>query len=84
MACNWVLTPQQINPPKNGTPSSPKLFKAPPPAPSPQTFDSRLRLETKKHEDVRLMHKPLIQHNCQQIKKQNKSEEIQFLLAYMF
>ena len=47
--------------------------------PSPQTSYSPLRLQTgnTKNENVKLMHKPLIQTSCLQIKNKMKSEEIQ-------
>ena len=67
MACNEVLTPpaKPPPPPQIGNPLPVLTFYCPPPA------------ENKKHEDVKLMHKPLIQHKSCQIKKKVKSPEIQ-------
>ena len=63
MACCRVLTPN-----KNTHPPKKKLKKKKNDNPS-----VKLLLPTttrnKKHEDVKLMQKTLIQHNCQQIKK---------------
>ena len=59
MACNEVLTPSK-NHPQIGNPLPVLTFYSPPPA------------GNKKHEDVKLMHKPLIQHKSCQIKKQSE------------
>ena len=68
-----LAPPTKIHPqtPQNGNSPVLKLLNPP----SCQTFYSPLRLEMKDGE-LKLMHKPLIQRNCQQIKK-IKSEEIQ-------
>ena len=67
MACNGVLTPPINKNTPQKTITIPVLnFFNPPPV---------LKLFTppptgnKKHEDVKLMHKPLIKQNCQQIKE---------------
>ena len=53
-------------PPKSVTPPSLNVFYPP-----QQSSNSLLLLKQKqKHKDVKLMHKPLIQHNSWQIKKQ--------------
>ena len=67
-------TPRKKLPKKTVTPPSSKIIYL------PQSSNFLLPPPTgnKKHEDVKLMHKPFIQHNCEQIKKNKmKSEEIQ-------
>ena len=68
MTCNGVLTSPAKIPPQIGNPPSPKFFyplALPPPVlklftlpPPPPSSDWK-----QKHVNVKLMHKPLIQHN---------------------
>ena len=79
MVCNGVMTHPQQNyppPPKKKAvtpPPVPKFFNPPPQSsnfqasPSLQSFYYPVQLETN---DVKLMHKLLIQHNCQQQQKE--------------
>ena len=68
MACNGVLTPIK-NTPQNGNPLVLTIFDTLPPVLKLITLPSDWK---QKNEDVKLIHKPLIQHNSQQIKKQNE------------
>ena len=68
MACNGVLTPNK-NTPQNGNPLVLTIFDTLPPVLKLITLPSDWK---QKNEDVKLIHKPLIQHNSQQIKKQNE------------
>ena len=72
MACNGVLTPPSKSnpcPTPNWYPSSVLKFLTP-----TQSSNFLLPSSTgnKKHEDMKLMHKPLIQYNPWQIKKQSE------------
>ena len=69
MACNGVLIPQKKYAPLTTvTPPVLKIFNPP----VLKLFTRLLPTGNKKHKCVKLMHKPLIQHNCQQIKEQNE------------
>ena len=63
MACNGVTTPSKSTPFQIGNPfRNPKKFNTPPPPLSSQTTPPP-PTGNQKHEDVKLMHKPFIQHN---------------------
>ena len=68
MVCYGVLNPKKKTPQKTVTPPSSKIIYL------PQSSNFLLPPPTgnKKHEDVKLIHKPFIQHNCEQIKKKTK------------
>ena len=68
----WVLTPQQKYPPQK------KKKKMVPSRPRPPNFVLSSPTGNKKLDEVKLMLKPAIIHNCQQIKNKMKSEERQY------